>query len=383
MRGSVAHRLLLVLACAGLFLAYLYYGREEPATALAAAAPAPIPVIVATVQRRDIPHLIRAVGTVTSLASVTVRSQVDGILTAVHFVEGQEVAAGALLARIDDRAIVAVRARARAELARNAAALRAAQLDLERYRGLAGRAAVAAQVLDQQAALVAQLEAGIAANHAAIAAAEVELSHTRIVSPVSGRVGLRLVDPGNLVRADDSGGLVTVTQIAPIAVVFALAQERLAAIQAMLRDTDAQVVTVRERAGGAVLARGRLSLIDNAIDIATGTVRIKAEFDNPDERLWPGQFVAVELATDISRDAAVVDLRAIQRGPERTFVYRVRDGRVEAAAVRVAYEDDALAVIAEGLAAGDVVVVDGHSRLRPGTTVQVVEAASEIPTQDG
>lgn len=183
-----------------------------------AAAPPPIPVVVTTVERRDVPHLTRAVGTVTSLHSVTLRSQVDGVLNAVHFTEGQMVEQGTLLATIDDRAIVAALDQARAEFARNAAQLRAARIDLERYSNLSGCAAVAAQVLDQQAALVAQHDAGIAANRAAIAAAEVELSHTRIISPVTGRVGLRLIDPGNLVRADDGAGLVTVTQLTPIAV---------------------------------------------------------------------------------------------------------------------------------------------------------------------
>jgi len=347
--------------------------RSQPAVAAMAPA-APVPVVVETVVRRHVPHLTRAIGTVTSLHSVTVRSQVDGLLTAVHFTEGQKVDAGALLATIDDRAIVARRDQARAELARNEAELESARIDLARYRALTTRAAVAAQVVDQQAALVAQLTASIAANRAAIVAAEVELSHTRIVSPVRGKVGLRLVDPGNLVRAGDSDGLVNVTQIAPIAVIFALPQEFLPRLQALLAAGDTKLVEVREHADGEVLATGHLSLVDNAIDSTTGTLRVKAEFANEDERLWPGQFVTVELATATSPDALVVSLAAVQRGVERPFVYRVLDGQVEVVAVQVAYEDEAFAVIAAGLAEGDVVVTDGQSRLKPGTRVRTLAA---------
>jgi membrane fusion protein, multidrug efflux system len=358
-----------------IILAVTYWGwayRNEPAAALPTPAPV-VPVTVATVVRREVQHLTRAVGNVVSLHNVTLRSQVDGVLTAIHFVEGQRVAPGDLLVTIDDRTFVAVRDQARAELARNEAELQSAQIDLTRYRALAERAAVAAQVVDQQIALVAQLEARIAASRAAIVAAEVALSHTRIVSPVRGRVGLRLVDPGNLVRAGDSAGLVSVAQIAPIGVSFALPQELLPSVQALVLARDTNVVRVRERANGALLAEGHLSFVDNSIDAATGTIRVKAEFANEDERLWPGQFVSVELATATTPAALVVDLSAIQRGMASSFAYRVHGDSVDAIDVQIAYEDESIAVITSGLVEGDTVVIDGQSRLKPGTKVHVLD----------
>jgi RND family efflux transporter MFP subunit len=232
-------------------------------------------------------------------------------------------------------------------------------------------------VLDQQKALVEQLEAALAATAASIAQAEVDLSYTQIVTPVSGRVGLRRVDPGNLVRTSDAEGLVSVTQLAPIAVVFALPQELLPRVQALLAAPEPAPVDARVRAGGELIARGRLTLVDNQIDVLTGTIRVKAEFDNADLRLWPGQFVAVELETRVDRAALVVDVAALQRGLEQPFVYRVEGDVVAAVPVSVSWEDERIAVIGAGLAAGDVVVVDGQSRLKPGASVRVVERATD------
>lgn len=345
--------------------------RPAPATR-SASAPAPVTVTVTQVEQRDVPHLARGIGSVRSLNSVTLRSQIDGILTETPFEEGQRVERGALLARIDDRAIRATLAQARADKARNVAQRNAAQLDLARYKDLYRKdQAIPRQTVDQAAALVEELEAAIAANEATIAAAEVQLSYTRIVSPLSGRVGLRRVDPGNLVRAADTEGLVTVTQLDPIAVVFSLPQDMLPRIRTLLHGAAPVAVTAMDRDGGQALATGRLAFIDNQIDPATGTIRLKAEFPNAEERLWPGQFVTVELPVGNSPAAMVVALKAVQLGIDGSFVYRVVGDKVEAVPVSVGYQNEDIAVIESGLALGDTVVLDGQSRLKPGATVRI------------
>lgn len=371
-RGAVTGIALLALAIAG-----MGWLQRPPPAAQTASAPAPITVNVTRVEQRDVPHLARGIGNVRSLHSVTLRSRVDGILTETPFEEGQRVEQGALLAKIDDRAILATLAQARADKARNVAQRNAAQLDLTRYRELYSKdKAIPRQTVDQAVALVQELEAAIAANEATIAAAEVQLSYTRIVSPVSGRVGLRRVDPGNLVRATDTEGLVTVTQLDPIAVVFSLPQDMLPRIQTLLHGAAPVAVTAMDRDGGQVLATGRLAFIDNQIDATTGTIRLKAEFPNAEERLWPGQFVTVELPVGSSPAAMVLTLKAVQLGIDGPFVYRVVGDKVEAVPVSIGYQDDDIAVIESGLAIGDTVVLDGQSRLKPGATVRI---ASETP----
>ncbi|QRK12400.1 efflux RND transporter periplasmic adaptor subunit [Archangium violaceum] len=369
-RGSWARKLgllaVIVLAVAAVW--WWLGGTSKPRTA---AGPPTVPVVVEQVSRRDIPHLIRGIGTVQSLHSVVVRTQVDGLLTELAFKEGQRVNRGDLLARIDDRAIVAEVEQARAEKARNEAQLHAARIDLERYGNLVRDEAISRQAVDQQKAQVAQLEATLRANEATLAAAQVRLSYTRITSPVTGRVGLRRVDPGNVVRTSDAQGLVTVTQIDPIAVVFSLPQEELPRLQALLREPAAAPVTAFDRAGGAVLAEGRLTMIDNQIDPTTGTIPLKAEFPNAEGTLWPGQFVTVELKAGESQGATVVSARAVQRGLQGSFVFRVDESKATVVPVTVAYADDELAVVTSGVAPGDTVVSDGHSRLKAGSAVKI------------
>ncbi|WP_235216962.1 efflux RND transporter periplasmic adaptor subunit [Archangium violaceum] len=325
--------------------------------------------------RRDIPHLIRGIGTVQSLHSVVVRTQVDGLLTRVNFQEGQHVNEGDLLARIDDRTIAAEIAQARAEKARNEAQLQAARLDLERYGNLVRDEAIARQTVDQQKAQVEQLEATVRANEATIAAAQVRLSYTRITAPVTGRVGLRRVDPGNVVRASDAQGLVTVTQMNPIAVIFSLPQDELPRLQPLLRAPAGTPVTAFNRAGGEALAEGRLLMIDNQINPTTGTISLKAEFPNAEGKLWPGQFVTVELSLGESQGATVVSARAVQRGLQGAFVFRVDEAKATVVPVTVGYADDELAVVTSGVAPGDTVVSDGQSRLKAGSTVKVAPPA--------
>ena len=335
----------------------------------------PVPVVVTNVEKRDVPHQTSAVGTVQSLHNVLIRPQVEGILTEVLIQEGQMVKEGDLLARIDDRSIMAALEQVRAEKARNEAQLKASQIDLQRYRQLVEKKTIPAQTLDQQVALVDQLRAAIKASDAAIAAAEVQLSHTRITSPVSGRAGIRRIDPGNLVRASDSDGLVTVTQMDPIAVVFSLPQGFLPQVRALLNQPTPASVVAFDRDGGTMLAEGHLVLMDNQIDARTGTIELKAEFPNSDGKLWPGQFVTVQLYTGVSAGVLTVSSTAVQRGRDYLYVYRVEGDKVAAARVTLSFENDDIAVIESGLALGDTVVSEGQSRLKPGDAVSVTRAS--------
>lgn len=340
----------------------------------AAPAPAPVPVVVTRAEVRDVPEFALGVGTVQSLHSVILRPQVEGILTEVLFREGQDVEAGQLLARIDDRAIVAALEQARAARNRNQSQLDSARDDLARYQALVKNRTIPQQTVDQQAALVAQLEATVGADDAAIAAAEVQLSYTRIESPVNGRTGLRRVDPGNLVRSADTDGLVSIAQMDPIAVVFSLPQDLLPRVQALMAETGNAAVTVFDRAGGMRLAEGRLVLVDNEVNTGAGTIRLKAEFANAGRMLWPGQFVTARVQIGLHRQALVVAAKAVQRGRDHAFVYRLKGDTVEHVVVTPGFENDEVVIITDGLAAGDVVVRDGQSRLKDGATVRVLEA---------
>lgn len=333
----------------------------------------PAPVLVTAVEQRDVPQVAAAIGTVQSLHNVVLRPQVSGIVTEVLFEEGQQVRRGQLLARIDDRTIVASLQQAEAEKARNEAQLKAARLDKSRYENLLAEEAISRQTVEQQSAQVEELEAAIRANEATIAAHLVQLSYTKITSPVNGRVGLRRVDPGNLVQAGDATGLVTVTQVDPISVIFTVPQDLLSRVQGLTRGQTHAHVGAYDRDGGVLLAEGKLTTIDNEVDASTGTIRMRAEFANAAGKLWPGQFVTVRLQTGVSNDALVVPARTVRQGLQGPFVFRVRDKIAEVVPVQVGYSNDEIAVIESGLTAGDSVVVDGHSRLTPNAMVNVVE----------
>lgn len=335
--------------------------------------PPPVPVGVVRAEQRDVPHMASGIGTVESLHNVTLRPQVEGVLAAVLFQEGQMVRKGDLLARIDDRATAAALAQAQAEKARNQAQLRAAEQDLVRYQNLVKEEAISRQTVEQQEGTVGELRAAVNANDAAIAAAQVQLSFTKIVAPVSGRIGLRRVDPGNLVRATDTEGLVTVTQIAPISVVFSLPQTLVPDIQPLLTQPNGALVTAFDRDKGTKLADGRLSMIDNQIDSATGTIKLRAEFENADGSLWPGQFVTVRLQIGLSAKATVVSPRAVKQGLEGPFVFRVNNGKAEVVPVTVGYTTDKEAVITKGVVPGETIVSDGQSRLKDGAPVKIIE----------
>lgn len=338
--------------------------------------PPPVPVSVVAVGHRDVPQLAGGIGTVQSLHSVVLRPQVSGIVTDVLFDEGQQVKRGQLLARIDDRTIIANLRQAEAEKARNEAQLKAAKLDQSRYENLLAEEAISRQTVEQQAALVEQLQAAIRANEATIAAQQVQLSYTQIISPVTGRVGLRRIDPGNLVQAGDAEGLVAVTQVDPISVIFTLPQELLSTVHGLTHGQPTAKVNAYDRDGGVLLSEGKLTTIDNQVDAATGTIRLRAEFENKDGRLWPGQFVTVRMQTGVSGNALVVPARTVRQGLQGAFVFRVREQRAEVVPVQVGYSDDEIAVIRAGLADGDSVVSDGHSRLTPNAIVKLVDAAA-------
>lgn len=339
-------------------------------------APPAVPVHVAQASLQNLPTSLTAVGQVQALQQVLVRPQIEGVLTEVLFKEGQPVTRGQVLARLDDRALRAQVDQAQAEVQHLKAQLQIAQLDLKRYEGLASQAAVPVQQRDQQVALVAQLQAQVQSQQASLEAAKVQLSYATITSPVAGRAGLRQVDVGNLVRPTDTNGLVTVVQTQPVAVLFSVPQGRLGEVRQALKQQGPALVQVADQEQGTPLAEGRLTTVDNRVDPSSGSLRLKAEVPNAKEELWPGQFVAVTLRTGAMDQALVVPTQALQRGQKNAIhVWRVSDNAADMVPVTVRWQDDQRAVIASGLQAGDTVVVDGQSRLKPKAAVKVLPAS--------
>lgn len=338
-------------------------------------APSAIPVRVLQVLQQDVARYTSGIGSVQSLHSVTIRPQVDGILTRLRVKEGQWVKAGDLLATLDDRSLRANLDQARAQLAQSQAQLQVAQINLKRYKRLSVDDGVSKQTYDQQVALVNQLNATVQGNQAAIDATQVQLSYTQIRSPVTGRVGIRTVDEGNFLRVTDTQGLFSVTQIDPIAVAFSLPQQMLPTLQRLIRAPEPAAVQAYLGADSnspdALLGTGHLTLIDNQINAGTGTIRVKAEFDNAQQKLWPGQLVTVKIQTALDQAALTVPPNVVQRGLDQHFVFRVKDQHVESVPVQVLYQDSGLNIIS-GVQAGDVLVSDGQSRLKPGSRVQVL-----------
>lgn len=340
-----------------------------------------VPVRVMQVVQRDVPRYVSAIGAVLSLHSVMIRPQIDGILTQLLVKEGQSVKAGDLLATLDDRSIQASLDQANAQLGQNQAQLQVAQIDLKRYQLLSVDNGISKQTLDQQQALVNQLKATARGNQAAIAAAKVQLSYTHIHSPVTGRVGIRAVDPGNFLRVSDAQGLFSVTQIDPIAVEFSLPQQQLPTLHDLLEAKTPALVKAfigDSKHSITPLGEGRLSLIDNQVSATTGTIKVKAQFDNPQHTLWPGQRVNVELQTGVEQNALVVPPSVVQRGLDNYFVYRVKGDGVESVPVRMVYQDTDLNIIS-GVNGGDTLVSDGQSRLKPGSRIEVLHEPAQTP----
>ena len=335
----------------------------------------PQTVRVAPITLGDMPLTIDALGTVTPFETVTVRTQIAGNLQQVGFTEGQIVNKGDFLAQIDPRPYEAALAQAQSQLAKDNALLGQAQSDLARYQQLAKQDSIAQQQVADQAALVAQDKAAIAADQAMVKTAELNVGYTHIVSPITGRVGLRLVDPGNYLQPSDSTGIVVITQIDPISVVFTTPEDNLPRISARLNSGADLKVTVLDRDNVTPLATGTLTTYDSQIDVTTGTIRMRATFANPKATLFPNQFVNVRLLVDTMTGATLAPNAAIQLGASGNFVYLLNeDSTVSKRDIVTGPGDGKVTVIASGLKAGDKVVIDGVDRLRDGATVKVVES---------
>jgi multidrug efflux system membrane fusion protein len=367
--------IVLVLALALGATGTWYIAGRANAPASAARGPAqpptlpPIPVTVIEAARRDFPVYVRGIGAVQAYNTVTVKSRVDGELQQVLFREGQDVRTGDLLAQIDPRPFETVLRQTEAAKARDLAQLDTAKRDFARSEQLVDRGFTTRQTYETQRNLIAQLEAALLADEAAIDSAKLQLGYARIASPLNGRTGVRLVDAGNMIRASDAGGIVSITQLQPIAVLFTLPQELLGDVAAAMRSGRLTTLAYTQD-NKRLLATGSLELIDNAIDQATGTMRLKASFPNDDEALWPGQFVNVRLTLATRRDKIVVAGAAVQRNQEGTFAWVVKpDGTVEVRPIKIEAARDDEALVGGGLAPGERVVVAGQSRLRPGVKV--------------
>jgi multidrug efflux system membrane fusion protein len=366
---AVRNRVLRFVCAVLLFGAGLYaYRHFQGAGSEGGPPPGPRTVRAATVRTGDVDVFIRALGTATSPHTVTVRSRVDGELTALHFVEGQMVAAGDLLAEIDPRPYKAQLQRAAGALATDEALLRQARRELERYRKLIREHSVSAQQLETQEGEVGRQEGAVTAGRAAVAEAELMLEYCGIRSPVSGRAGLRKVDPGNMIRASDDTGIVVITQLQPMNVIFTLVENQIGDVLKAMSGDAPLLAEVRGQ-DGTLIENGRLLTIDNQIDTSTGTVKAKAVFVNKEGLLFPNRFVNVQLRVATIKDALLVPTSAVQRNNEGAFVYVVENGRAVMRNIRPGYAQDRESVVEEGLRAGDVVVVDGVDRLRDGMPV--------------
>ena len=390
--------LLGVALIAGLAVGGYYYWqwRMEPSPAAAAGAtkrgpggpgggaPLRTPVVAVPAAQGDIDVIVNGLGTVTPLRTVAVKTRVDGELVRVLFEEGQLVKAGQLLAEIDQRPFQVQLQQAEGQLARDRALLENARLDLERYQTLFQQDSIAKQQVDTQASLVRQYEGAIRMDVSQVENARLQLAYSRITAPIGGRLGLRQVDPGNIVRAGDANGIVVITQLQPISVLYTVPQDLLPALMNRLQSGDEIAVEAWDREQKAKLADGKLASADNQVDPQTGTVKLKARFDNADRALFPQQFVNVRMKLDTLHDSVIVPAPAVQRGSQGMFVYVVQpDQTVALRTVKLGPADGPRQSIAEGLKPGELVVTDGTDRLRPGSQVEVASARPEIKPPAG
>ena len=359
-----------------------YVGWQHRATgkiaATTASAPSPaIPVSIATVERRDVPIYLTGLGTVQAFNAVTVKTRVDGELIKVAFTEGQDVKAGDLLAQIDPRPFQAAYDQAVAKKVQDEANLANAKLDLQRFSDLATRNFAPKQQVDTQRATVAQLAAQIQGDQAAIDSAKTQLDYTTITSPITGRTGIRLVDQGNIVHATDATGLVVVTQLQPISVVFTLPESELTAVQSALKAGPVRIFAM-SRDDNRQLAEGALAVLDNQISQTTGTMRLKGTFPNQDRALWPGEFLNIRLLARTEPNVVTVPSGALQRGPDGYYAYVVKpDKTTETRPLKVGHVSGGVAIVDDSLAAGEQVVTAGQYRLQPGARVEVNSPAAK------
>jgi len=359
-------------------------GAGGPPGAAGAFAMPPIPVKVEAARSENLDVFIKSLGTVTSFNTVTVRSRVDGELMKVLFKEGQRVKAGDLIAQIDPRAYQVALSQAQGTLQQNQAQLENARKDLDRYQTLFSQDSIARQQVDTQAALVRQYEGTLKTNQAAVDNARLQLDYTRVTAPIAGRVGLRQVDQGNLVRSSDTNGLVIITQTQPISVIFTIAESDLPRVLQQLRGGNRLAVEAYDRADLIKIADGVLDTLDNQIDVTTGTVKMKARFENKDESLFPNQFVNARLHVRTLKDATVIPTAAVQRGTPGTFVYVVKpDNTIDVRVIKLGQPNGERVAVTEGLKPGEQVVVEGVDRLRAGAKVDVVTGAAEVPAAAG
>src|SRR5215469_5899004 len=371
-----------ILALAAALVLWRLSPNTQVQPAVAQAPAAGIPVTAGTVAAQDVPVFLHGIGTVQAYNSVAVKSRVDGQIVKIDFKEGQEVQQGDPLIQIDPRPYQAQLEQAQATKQKDEAQLAGAKLDLARYEKLLGTGYQTRQSYDNQTALVAQLQAAIKGDEAQINTAKLNLSYADIRSPIDGRLGAKLVDIGNLVHASDNTPLVTITELKPIFVSFTLPQETLDDLQENNKEAPL-VVYAYSGDGKKQLAEGKLTLIDNAIDQATGTIHLKARFDNDDEQLWPGEFVSLRVILSTRRNVATVPAQTVQNGPNGHYAYTIKpDNIVERRAVEVASIQDGIAVVTKGLTPGERVVVDGQYRLTDGARVNPA-ASSNSPGAAG
>jgi multidrug efflux system membrane fusion protein len=336
----------------------------------------PVPVVGGTTEKKDVPIYLDGLGTVQALNTVTVRARVDGEIKKVAYTEGQDVKAGDVLVEIDSAPFQATYDQAVAKKGQDEAQLTNAQLDLGRYNDLVGKKVISSQQYDTQKALVRQYEATVKADEAAIASAKVQLDYTKVVAPIDGRTGIRQVDQGNIVHASDATGLVVLTQLQPISLIFTLPEQSLGSIDKEIAASGKLGVQAVDRDNKTVLEEGTLSVIDNQIDTTTGTIKLKATFPNEHFKLWPGQFVNARLLLATRKDALVVKASVIQRGPQGAFAFVIKpDQTVDMRPVKVGPTENGETLVEEGLEVGEHVVVDGQYKLQPGSHVKVGEAA--------
>jgi len=338
----------------------------------------PTPVGTATVTKGDMPIVDNALGTVTPLATVTVQTQINGILMEVGFQEGQTVNKGDFLAQIDPRPYQVALEQAQGQLAKDQASLADAELDLARYKKLVAQNAIATQTLDTQVATVAQDKGIVQTDQAQVDAQKLNLIYCHIISPVTGRVGLRQVDPGNYIQTSSTTGIVVVTQLQPISVIFTLPEDSLPAVLKQVHAGQTLEATAYDRTGNIKIEVGKLSTMDNQIDTTTGTLKLRATFDNKTLDLFPNQFVNIKLKVDTLKDTEIVPDSAIQRGAPGTFVYLVKpDNTVTAQPVTLGPDDGEKVAVTKGLQPGQVVVTDGADRLKEGAKITITESGAQ------